>query len=161
MRFSTLDLSDNPLTGVDFTHVSPESLNNVNLANTQLTSINLQPFSKCPFFFKLNLKANNLTEIDLRPLSNCKRLHTINLHHNKLTKVELEPLGGCKSLKWLTLTANEISTLEIKPLINCKKLMKLAVDDLTKLTWDDELIPHFSNLPPALRTIFERIEPLK
>ena len=54
-----------------------------------------------------------------------------------------------------------MSTLEIKPLLMCEKLAKLAVDDIVKLTWDDELIPHFSNLPPGLRTIFERIQPVK
>lgn len=79
---------------------------------------------------QLNLAERDIVSIDLNPLEYCAKLRSLNLSSNFLQMIDLNPLCSLANLSALRLHKNKLDNLNITPLFYCDSLNELSIDNI-------------------------------
>ena len=119
-----------------------DDVTKINLADKEISHIDLSPLSKCTDLKALFLGKNLIQEIDLSPLHDCRKLSFLDLSHNRISTIDLSPLSDNRYLRRLWLNNNQLQTIDLAPLASCPNLVlldmgynKLKHLDVTALIW--------------------------
>ena len=90
--------------GEKYQVVKDDHYTEIDLSDTSIRTISLEPLGQCGKLEKLNLDTNLLTDIDLTPLTFCSSLKILSMTSNELTHIDLGPLSRCSNLQALELS---------------------------------------------------------
>ncbi len=121
-----LNLENHQLASIDLSSlIECTKLQKLWLHTNQLVSIDLTSLKGCTELQVLALDTNHLVSIDLSPLRGCTKLQLLGLCENQLASIDLFPLKTCAELRWVNLRENLLTSIDLSPLKTCTKLQKL------------------------------------